>query len=203
MYGTEYIRHHIWTVGLRRGVFSKRMRFFHIKLYLNISWIHADFWKKGDSMYSARNLWWTNNVRLFRHTCADTWKPVQLMHTYLSANSLYWRVTVHPVHNISIWFTLNCFFFLFTLKLSWIFQIPKWACFLAAFGVFSYHTLDVLDGKQAVRIGRTSPLGELLDHGCDAMSIGKIKKEIPPPTFVCKIAWIGPNFRWEKDILVG
>ncbi len=28
VYETEYIRHHIWMVGLRRGVFSKRMRFF-------------------------------------------------------------------------------------------------------------------------------------------------------------------------------
>ncbi len=28
VYGTEYIRHHILMVGLRRGVFSKRMRFF-------------------------------------------------------------------------------------------------------------------------------------------------------------------------------
>ena len=84
------------------------------------------------------------------------------------------------IHNISIWFTLIRFFYMYSLTFMNYFQIPKWACFLAAFGVFSYHTLDVLDGKQAVRIGRTSPLGELLDHGCDAMSIGKIKKEIPP-----------------------
>ncbi len=32
--------------------------------------------------------------------------------------------------------------------------------------------LDNSDGKQAVRTGSSSPLGEMLDHGCDSMIIG-------------------------------
>ncbi|VDN84507.1 unnamed protein product [Brugia pahangi] len=46
----------------------------------------------------------------------------------------------------------------------------SWAYFQAALGVFLYQTLDATDGKQARRTGSSSPLGELLDHGCDAMS---------------------------------
>eukprot|EP00731_Ephydatia_muelleri_P005962 Em0003g210a len=33
-----------------------------------------------------------------------------------------------------------------------------------------YQTLDALDGKQARRTGSANPLGELFDHGCDAVS---------------------------------
>lgn len=47
---------------------------------------------------------------------------------------------------------------------------PAWAYFLAAFGLFIYQTLDATDGKQARRIGASSPLGELFDHGCDSAS---------------------------------
>lgn len=51
-------------------------------------------------------------------------------------------------------------------------QASSWAYFQAALGVFLYQTLDATDGKQARRTGSSSPLGELLDHGCDAMSQG-------------------------------
>ncbi|CAH8467915.1 unnamed protein product [Schistosoma mattheei] len=36
--------------------------------------------------------------------------------------------------------------------------------------VFAYQTLDALDGLQARRTGSCSQLGELFDHGCDALS---------------------------------
>ncbi|XP_022655457.1 choline/ethanolaminephosphotransferase 1-like [Varroa jacobsoni] len=39
-----------------------------------------------------------------------------------------------------------------------------------AVGLFIYQTLDACDGKQARRTGSSSPLGELFDHGCDALS---------------------------------
>ena len=37
--------------------------------------------------------------------------------------------------------------------------------------VFTYHVLDSSDGKQARRIGNCSPLGMILDHGLDSVSI--------------------------------
>ncbi|GAB6033220.1 hypothetical protein CHUAL_012823 [Chamberlinius hualienensis] len=49
-------------------------------------------------------------------------------------------------------------------------DIPRWACFLAAVGLFIYQSLDAVDGKQARRTGTSSPLGELFDHGCDSIS---------------------------------
>ncbi|XP_037792635.1 choline/ethanolaminephosphotransferase 1-like isoform X2 [Penaeus monodon] len=49
-------------------------------------------------------------------------------------------------------------------------EVPRWACFLCAFGLFIYQSLDAIDGKQARRTGTSSPLGELFDHGCDSLS---------------------------------
>ncbi|KAJ9588146.1 hypothetical protein L9F63_018504, partial [Diploptera punctata] len=49
-------------------------------------------------------------------------------------------------------------------------EAPRWACFLCAFGLFVYQSLDAIDGKQARRTGTSNPLGELFDHGCDSIS---------------------------------
>lgn len=40
-----------------------------------------------------------------------------------------------------------------------------------AVGLFVYQSLDAVDGKQARRTNSASPLGELVDHGCDSVSI--------------------------------
>ena len=52
-----------------------------------------------------------------------------------------------------------------------ILQVPSWSLHLNAFGLFVYQTLDAVDGKQARRTGSSTPLGELFDHGCDAISM--------------------------------
>jgi len=46
------------------------------------------------------------------------------------------------------------------------------ACFSA--GLFIYQTLDAIDGKQARRTGTSTPLGELFDHGCDAIACNHV-----------------------------
>ncbi|KAK2569327.1 Cholinephosphotransferase 1 [Acropora cervicornis] len=48
---------------------------------------------------------------------------------------------------------------------------PWWAFVLNAVGLFVYQSLDAVDGKQARRTNSASPLGELVDHGCDSVSI--------------------------------
>ncbi len=53
-------------------------------------------------------------------------------------------------------------------------QVPGWACYLCALGLFIYQSLDAIDGKQARRTKSSSPLGELFDHGCDSISTGKL-----------------------------
>ncbi|EQC34569.1 hypothetical protein SDRG_07894 [Saprolegnia diclina VS20] len=47
---------------------------------------------------------------------------------------------------------------------------PAWAYIVCGLGLFVYQTLDAIDGKQARRTGSSSPLGQLFDHGCDALS---------------------------------
>ena len=59
------------------------------------------------------------------------------------------------------------------LNVFYGFQAPGWAYFTAALGLFLYQSLDAIDGKQARRTNSASPLGELFDHGCDAVSCGK------------------------------
>ncbi|KAI8055282.1 CDP-alcohol phosphatidyltransferase-domain-containing protein [Syncephalis plumigaleata] len=55
-------------------------------------------------------------------------------------------------------------------------QCPNWVYYSAALGVWIYQSFDAIDGKQARRTGTSGPLGELFDHGCDALntSVGAI-----------------------------
>ncbi|KAL8449029.1 hypothetical protein Emed_003381 [Eimeria media] len=47
---------------------------------------------------------------------------------------------------------------------------PRWAFLGAAALFFLYQTFDAIDGKHARRLGLSSPLGQLMDHGCDILS---------------------------------
>jgi phosphatidylglycerophosphate synthase len=48
-------------------------------------------------------------------------------------------------------------------------DVPRWVSALCAFMLFTYQTLDAIDGKQARRTKAGSPLGQLFDHGCDSV----------------------------------
>ncbi|CAG9314002.1 unnamed protein product [Blepharisma stoltei] len=48
--------------------------------------------------------------------------------------------------------------------------IPPIILFISAFMIFMYQTFDAIDGKQSRRINQSSPLGMLLDHGCDSLT---------------------------------
>jgi ethanolaminephosphotransferase len=45
----------------------------------------------------------------------------------------------------------------------------RWIYLFSAACLFFYQTMDNLDGRQARRTGASSPLGQLFDHGCDAL----------------------------------
>ncbi|KAI0706168.1 Choline/ethanolaminephosphotransferase [Cytidiella melzeri] len=47
---------------------------------------------------------------------------------------------------------------------------PHWLYFTWAAGLFIYQSFDAIDGKQARRTGMAGPLGEMFDHGCDAIN---------------------------------
>lgn len=48
-------------------------------------------------------------------------------------------------------------------------EAPRWVYVLCGCCVFFYQTFDAIDGKQARRTKSSSPLGQLFDHGCDAL----------------------------------
>ena len=48
-------------------------------------------------------------------------------------------------------------------------SLLPWVNLFIAGALFFYQTLDAIDGKQARRTGSSSPLGQLFDHGCDAL----------------------------------
>ncbi|CAN6452076.1 unnamed protein product [Victoria cruziana] len=47
---------------------------------------------------------------------------------------------------------------------------PRWVHVAHGLLLFLYQTFDAVDGKQARRTNSSSPLGELFDHGCDALT---------------------------------
>ena len=47
---------------------------------------------------------------------------------------------------------------------------PSWVYVACAVCLFVYQTMDGMDGKQARRVGAGSPLGEVVDHGADAIA---------------------------------
>ncbi|XP_022734982.1 choline/ethanolaminephosphotransferase 1-like isoform X2 [Durio zibethinus] len=73
--------------------------------------------------------------------------------------------------------TLTGFMFLVTsAMLAYIYSPhldsppPRWVHFAHGLLLFLYQTFDAIDGKQARRTNSSSPLGELFDHGCDALA---------------------------------
>lgn len=47
---------------------------------------------------------------------------------------------------------------------------PRWVYASWGIGLFLYQTFDAVDGSQARRTGQSGPLGELFDHGVDALN---------------------------------
>nr|BAU37044.1 ethanolaminephosphotransferase [Chlamydomonas asymmetrica] len=50
-------------------------------------------------------------------------------------------------------------------------EAPRWVYTVSGLSVIIYTNLDCIDGKQARRTKTSSPLGQLFDHGCDAISL--------------------------------
>ena len=69
--------------------------------------------------------------------------------------------------------------------------LPVWVSLFAAFTIWLYQTLDAVDGKQARRTGTSSPLGQLFDHGCDAITT----------TMVCALYFQAVLIGQESDLM--
>lgn len=49
-------------------------------------------------------------------------------------------------------------------------RLPDWVYLYFGLCVFLGQTFDAIDGKHARNTKRGSPLGQLMDHGCDALT---------------------------------
>lgn len=49
-------------------------------------------------------------------------------------------------------------------------RMPDWVYIYFGICVFLGQTFDAIDGKHARNTKRGSPLGQLMDHGCDALT---------------------------------
>jgi len=61
-------------------------------------------------------------------------------------------------------------FYCFDAKMTG--ELPSWFIIASAFSYLCARVLDEMDGKQARRTGNSSPLGLLIDHGCDTYTAG-------------------------------
>ena len=53
-------------------------------------------------------------------------------------------------------------------------DIPSYVYFYAAFAMFGYYIMDILDGMVARKYKTGSPMGMLVDHGCDCVNTSLI-----------------------------
>uniref|UniRef100_A0A7S1PGS5 Cytidyltransferase-like domain-containing protein n=1 Tax=Percolomonas cosmopolitus TaxID=63605 RepID=A0A7S1PGS5_9EUKA len=65
---------------------------------------------------------------------------------------------------------LLCVLHAYYLCYRYMDDYPSAVSICAMLLIFMYQTLDAIDGKHARRIRNASPLGELFDHSCDAIS---------------------------------
>lgn len=102
-------------------------------------------------------------------------------HSYVAKYVLqpFWTrfVTFFPLWMPPNMITLTGFMFLLTSALlGYIYSPqldsppPRWVHLAHGLLLFLYQTFDAVDGKQARRTNSSSPLGELFDHGCDALA---------------------------------
>ncbi|KAI9222793.1 CDP-alcohol phosphatidyltransferase-domain-containing protein [Blastocladiella britannica] len=119
------------------------------------------------------------NLRLYRYSAVDKSPTSQ----YILRHYWNWAVTLFPMWMAPNLITLIGFCFVWINLLFIVIWMPDlegpapaWMYFSFAAGIWLYSTFDNVDGKQARRTGTSSPLGELFDHGCDALncSVGAI-----------------------------
>ncbi|KAG8900825.1 hypothetical protein FRB99_005748 [Tulasnella sp. 403] len=67
-------------------------------------------------------------------------------------------------------FTLLCYDPFYLTEKDGATGPPRWVYFSWAAGLFFYQAFDAIDGKQARRTGMAGPLGQMFDHGCDALN---------------------------------
>ncbi|KAL5278899.1 EPT1 family protein [Megaselia abdita] len=134
----------------------------------------------------------------YKYNCIDTgYFSIYVMNPFWNKCVQYFPKWLAPNLITFAAFLLTVWNFLLIGYYDWNFaaandttaSIPNWVWILAAVNVFSYYTLDGIDGKQARRTGTSGPLGELFDHGLDSYTTALVpiymfslfgSKDLPP-----------------------
>lgn len=119
---------------------------------------------------SKQNL---DNLRLYKYASIDK-SPVS---KYLLKPYWSWFVTLFPMSMAPNLITL-CGLGLVVVNVLTLFYYapnldkpcPPLVYLSWAVGLWLYQSFDSVDGMQARRTGQSSPLGEMFDHGCDALN---------------------------------
>ncbi|GAA5800021.1 hypothetical protein HPULCUR_005442 [Helicostylum pulchrum] len=113
------------------------------------------------------------NLRLYKYAAIDK-SPISkyiLKHYWNFAIKLFplW-IAPNLITLIGLFFMIANILIICIWSPSLDIDAPSWINFSFAAGLWLYSTFDNVDGRQARRTGTSSPLGELFDHGCDAIN---------------------------------
>ncbi|BFZ58679.1 Phosphotransferase [Savitreella phatthalungensis] len=122
-------------------------------------------------MYLSRqNL---ENLRLYKYSSIDK-SPVS---KYILKPYWSWLVTLFPRSMAPNLITLSGLGFVVFNVAQLLYYAPAldrpcppWVYLCWAISLWLYQSFDSIDGMQARRTGQSSPLGEMFDHGCDALN---------------------------------
>lgn len=84
-------------------------------------------------------------------------------------------------------------------------ETPWYTYMYSSIAVFLYCHFDAIDGKQARRLKKGSPLGQLFDHGCDCIAIGLLIYnviviwELGADLFYCFLLTFVPMFMYYSS----
>jgi len=99
--------------------------------------------------------WLDNKMNPYWNMCAE------LLPLSLSPN---WVTLIGVILQTSA--IIFILFYDFTLSKD----IPSWLAYYFILVTFIAQTTDAIDGKHARKTNKSSPLGQLIDHGCDAFT---------------------------------
>ncbi|KAF2069884.1 hypothetical protein CYY_008794 [Polysphondylium violaceum] len=111
------------------------------------------------------------NIKNYKYSCSDNSISNMIMQPFWNWSVNFLPMSLAPNSVTSIGLLSIIISYLVTLYYMPEMKgtPPTWLYYFNIFSIFFYQTMDALDGKQARRTQSSSGLGELFDHGCDAI----------------------------------
>jgi len=113
-----------------------------------------------------------SNLSYYKYVGVDK----SILANYIMQKFWIWLINYFPLFLAPNLITLLGFFAMISMYVVMYFTVaddgslPRFVYLFNAICIFFYQTMDALDGKQARRTLSSSALGELFDHGCDAVT---------------------------------